>query len=129
MNEEIMNSLCNHPTPEQTIKVSNIGSSVLPNTFLRRQQLIGFLWQSLSYFEELKMSESGWKLCMEALASNAYISKEQAQFFCFLVIESYVKLRYNQDAAGNQEILRNFIRMWPKIQVAIRNSNFFLLSS
>lgn len=44
------------------------------------------------YFESLKNNPFGWKLCAETLLTDS-IKDESAIFFCFQVIEDYIKTR------------------------------------
>ncbi|XP_073229386.1 exportin-T-like [Porites lutea] len=45
---------------------------------------------ALQYFEQLKNSPDGWKLCGDALIRNFY-SDESVKFFCFQVLEHHIK--------------------------------------
>ncbi len=49
--------------------------------------------QVFEYFESLKNNPFGWKLCAETLLTDS-IKDESAIFFCFQVIEDYIKTRY-----------------------------------
>lgn len=48
--------------------------------------------QALAFFDRLKEDPNGWKICIEALA--AHDVEECREFFCFLVVENYIKFRY-----------------------------------
>ena len=50
------------------------------------------LLQALGFFERLKEDPNGWKICIEALAAAEV--EESREFFCFLVVENYIKFRY-----------------------------------
>jgi len=72
--------------------------------------------QTLNYFEELKNSESGWQLCVQALVNKTYAS-EEVQFFCLQVIEHLVKTRYINVLEEHKVILRDFLCSWSRSQV------------
>ena len=47
--------------------------------------------QAFDFFERLKESPTGWRICVENLAAGD--QDESREFFCLLVIESYIKTR------------------------------------
>ena len=49
--------------------------------------------QAVAYFEQLKQSDDGWKLCAEAVMQGMYES-DHVKFFCFQVLEHFIKTRY-----------------------------------
>jgi len=75
--------------------------------------------QTLNYFEELKNSETGWQLCVQAVSSETHSSPE-VQFFCFQVIEHFVKTRYLLSSSEHQNILKDFLCNWARMQVRSR---------
>ncbi|KAJ6219416.1 hypothetical protein RDWZM_005228 [Blomia tropicalis] len=62
----------------------------------------------LEYFDSLKNNPHGWKLCAETLLTDA-IKDESAIFFCFQVIEDYIKSRYVLDDEENRKALNHLI--------------------
>uniref|UniRef100_T1JL81 Exportin-T n=1 Tax=Strigamia maritima TaxID=126957 RepID=T1JL81_STRMM len=68
--------------------------------------------RALQYFESLKAAENGWQLCISALLSGSYGNEDQVKFFCFQVIEQFVKTRYERTDAGQQNYLREFLLQW-----------------
>lgn len=71
--------------------------------------------EALQYFEQLKNSEDGWKLCGDALVRNLY-SDETVKFFCFQVLEHYIKTRHATASPLNQCTARNILLTWLKNQ-------------
>ncbi|XP_015912211.2 exportin-T isoform X2 [Parasteatoda tepidariorum] len=71
--------------------------------------------QAIQYFEQLKDSEDGWKLCINFLTSD---NKQQdtVKFFCFQVISHYVKYKYSYAETGQQQIIREFLKHWIQLQ-------------
>lgn len=65
--------------------------------------------RALQYFEQLKNSVDGWKLCAEALTSGSYQGNDHVKFFCLQVVEFYLKTGYHQASAENQQYVRLFI--------------------
>ncbi|XP_046912928.2 exportin-T-like [Dermatophagoides farinae] len=62
----------------------------------------------LDYFQSLKCNPIGWKICAETLLTDS-INDEMGIFFCFQVIEDYIKSRYNTDSDDERIILKHFI--------------------
>lgn len=62
----------------------------------------------LDYFQSLKCNPIGWKICAETLLTDS-INDEMGIFFCFQVIEDYIKSRYNTDTDDERIILKHFI--------------------
>ncbi|KAI1301918.1 Exportin-T [Halotydeus destructor] len=67
--------------------------------------------EALNYYESLTSDPNGWKLCSTALVNEPNLNESRA-FFCLLVIENYVKTRYQSDTAENQAALRQFVFSW-----------------
>lgn len=57
----------------------------------------------LDYFQSLKSNPNGWTICMETLLSDTMIQDEMIIFFCFQVIEDYIKTRYNNHNNNNDQ--------------------------
>ncbi|ELU12326.1 hypothetical protein CAPTEDRAFT_150306 [Capitella teleta] len=73
--------------------------------------------RAMQYFEQLKSTTDGWKLCASALTSNAYDGQDHIKFFCFKVIEEYLKTSYvNSSAEGHTE-MKAFLRTFMDIQL------------
>jgi len=68
--------------------------------------------RAAQYFEQLKQSEEGWKLSINALATQAYAGNDHIRFFCFQVVEHYVKTRYPHASVDEQQLVRNFLITW-----------------
>lgn len=62
----------------------------------------------LSYFELLKRSDDGWKLCITAFTSGKYNS-DNVRFFFLQVLESYIHQRYHLAGTEDQQIVRAFL--------------------
>ncbi|KAF4520194.1 hypothetical protein B566_EDAN003907 [Ephemera danica] len=60
-------------------------------------------------------SEDGWKQCISLLSSNN-CQDERVKFFCFQVIEHFIKHRYSTTATENQLSMREFLCYWIQIQ-------------
>lgn len=69
----------------------------------------------LIYFEQLKESEDGWKQCVSLLTSNN-CQDERVKFFCFQVIEHFIKHHYSTTSTENQLSMREFLCYWIQIQ-------------
>ncbi|PFX29322.1 Exportin-T [Stylophora pistillata] len=70
---------------------------------------------TLQYFEQLKNSEDGWKLCGDALVRNLY-SDETVKFFCFQVLEHQIKTSHAAASPLNQCTARNILLTWLRNQ-------------
>ncbi|KAH3816261.1 exportin-T-like isoform X2 [Dreissena polymorpha] len=70
-------------------------------------------WQeqssALQYFEQLKQSADGWKLCAQAITEGSYEGNDHIKFFCLQVIEHYLRGRYLQSSQAEHELVRNLI--------------------
>ncbi|KAI7697392.1 Exportin-T [Sarcoptes scabiei] len=62
----------------------------------------------LEYFDTLKNDPNGWKICIEAIHSES-IKDENTMFFCFQVIENYIRSRYENDVDENRLIINRLI--------------------
>ncbi|XP_074646295.1 exportin-T-like [Tubulanus polymorphus] len=74
--------------------------------------------QALQYFEQLKESEKGWQLCANVLTSGMYMENDHVRFFCFQVIEHFIKTRYNSSTMAERELLKSFLMGWIQFQNA-----------
>lgn len=63
--------------------------------------------QALQYFERLKATENGWELCAEALLSGQYQRDDQVRYFCYQVIEHFVRTRY---AGGRNAVCHSVVK-------------------
>jgi len=64
------------------------------------------------YFEQLKTSDNGWELCANALNTGVYSSNDHVKFFCFQVVEFYLKERYARAGLEEQQKLKAFLMGW-----------------
>ncbi|CAG7834393.1 unnamed protein product [Allacma fusca] len=71
--------------------------------------------KALQYFEELKSSDLGWQMCVQAVTSRAY-TDDHIQFFCLQVIEHFAKFRYSTSQPQEQQILRDFLCQWTRFE-------------
>lgn len=67
------------------------------------------------YLEELKNSEWGWQMCLNALGSETN-QDNYLQFFGFQIVEHYVKTRYDSAGPTEQQQVRQFIRQWIELR-------------
>lgn len=70
---------------------------------------------ALHYFEQLKNSPDGWKLCGDALIRNL-CSDETAKFFCFQVLEHHIKTRHSSSSLVDQHTVREILLSWLRNQ-------------
>jgi len=70
---------------------------------------------ALQYFEQLKNSPEGWKLCGDALIRNLY-SDESVKFFCFQVLEHHIKTRHAAASPVDQQAVREILLTWLRNQ-------------
>ncbi|XP_013382049.1 exportin-T [Lingula anatina] len=64
---------------------------------------------TLQYFEQLKASEDGWRLCAASLTSGRYHSNDHIQFFCYQVIEHFLKTSYVSASPVVQRECKTFL--------------------
>ncbi|XP_062575597.1 exportin-T-like isoform X1 [Saccostrea cucullata] len=65
--------------------------------------------RALQYFEQLKTSGDGWKLCAAAFTNGSYFGNDHVRFFCLQVIEHYLKVGYREAGIEEQQNVRNLI--------------------
>ena len=66
--------------------------------------------RTLAYFEQLKSSADGWKICGQAvLQGNA---SDHSKFFCFQVLEHHAKKSYNSMPESDQQLLKQMLMSW-----------------
>ena len=70
----------------------------------------------MDYYGALKTSEDGWRNCI-ALLLDGGMEDDHVKFFCFEVIEFYIKSTYNDAGPGNQDYIKQFLIKWTQIQV------------
>lgn len=70
---------------------------------------------ALQYFEQLKNSSDGWKLCGDALIRNLY-SDETVKFFCFQVLEHHIRTRHVASGPVDQQTIREILLNWLRNQ-------------
>ncbi|XP_021954226.1 exportin-T isoform X2 [Folsomia candida] len=73
--------------------------------------------KAINYFEQLKLSDTGWQLCVQYLSTTGKTVDSETQFFCLQVIENFVKTRYLASSTEHQNILKNFLFRWTGMQV------------
>ncbi|XP_032241987.2 exportin-T isoform X1 [Nematostella vectensis] len=78
--------------------------------------------QTLQYFEQLKESPDGWKLCGNALI-HGINSDDNTKFFCFQVLEHHVRTRHASESLVNQQSLREILMTWLQAQCSGRTSD------
>lgn len=79
--------------------------------------------RALKYFEELKNSDAGWQICIGALTSGIYERDDHVLFFCFQVLEHFIKTRYHEVDTHHQQFLRKFLSEWIQIQSCRANTD------
>ncbi|GAB6029893.1 hypothetical protein CHUAL_005594 [Chamberlinius hualienensis] len=72
------------------------------------------------YFESLKAREDGWRLCITTLLSDD-LQSDYDQFFCFQVLEYFVKSHYANCDNSQQQFLRQFYCFWIQKRVSSGN--------
>ncbi|CAH3184242.1 unnamed protein product, partial [Porites lobata] len=84
---------------------------------------------ALQYFEQLKNSPDGWKLCGDALIRNLY-SDESVKFFCFTIqyntiqlLEHHIKTRHVSSNLVDQQALREILLTWLRNQCCTESDN------
>ncbi|WAR26687.1 XPOT-like protein [Mya arenaria] len=80
--------------------------------------------RALEYFEHLKSSENGWKLCAQALTTSQGYWDDYVKFFCLQVIEAYLKDRYRKCSNGDCELVRSLVASLLEIQGTKPDKNF-----
>lgn len=65
--------------------------------------------RALQYFEQLKSSPDGWKLCAATFSNGNYFGNDQVRFFCLQVIEHYLRYRYREADIDDQQSVRSLI--------------------
>ncbi|XP_028410861.1 exportin-T-like [Dendronephthya gigantea] len=67
--------------------------------------------RTLAYFEQLKNSVDGWKVCGQALLQgNA--SNDHSKFFCFQVLEHCAKKSFKGMTESDQQSLKQMLMSW-----------------
>jgi hypothetical protein len=74
--------------------------------------------QALARLEQLKNSEAGWQFCMSTLTGGV-TQHNHLKFFCFQVVEHYIKNRYNSENLADRQRVREFLSCWIQLQVSI----------
>lgn len=84
--------------------------------------------RAAQYFEELKESSNGWQMCMNALVTNSYAGNDHVRFFCFQVIEHYLKTRYVGASVTEQLQVRSYLMSWIRdlINGVVEEKSFIL---
>jgi len=75
--------------------------------------------QALARLEQLKNSEAGWQFCMSTLTSGM-TQHNHLRFFCFQVVEHYIKNHYNNENLADQQRVREFLSCWIQLQVSVK---------
>lgn len=70
---------------------------------------------ALARLEQLKNSEAGWQFCMSTLMSGM-TQHNHLRFFCFQVVEHYIKNHYNNENLADQQRVREFLSCWIQLQ-------------
>ncbi|XP_021920575.1 exportin-T-like [Zootermopsis nevadensis] len=70
---------------------------------------------ALAYLEQLKNSETGWQFCMSTL-TRGMTQDNQLRFFCFQVVEHYIRNHYNNENLADQQRVREFLSRWIQLQ-------------
>ncbi|XP_072181720.1 exportin-T-like [Diadema setosum] len=71
--------------------------------------------RALAYFEQLKQSDNGWKLCAEAITQGVY-ENDHIKFFCFQVLEHFINERYATADPSDQQLLKQTLMTWLHVQ-------------
>ncbi|XP_064632186.1 exportin-T-like [Lineus longissimus] len=72
--------------------------------------------RACQYFEQLKAADTGWQLCANVLANGMYQNNDHVKFFCFQVIEHFLKTRYMRSSAIEQQQIKSFLMTWLQVQ-------------
>ncbi|KAL4226182.1 hypothetical protein ACF0H5_014168 [Mactra antiquata] len=80
--------------------------------------------QALHYFEQLKQSPDGWKLCAQALTSGSYEGNDNVKFFCLIVIEAYLRTRYKESNQEGHELIKSLIGSLLHVQAQKQDKGF-----
>lgn len=67
--------------------------------------------RALAYFEEIKQSSDGWKLCADAILQKRY-DDDHIKFFCFQVLEHFIKAKYSTASQEDRQSIRNVLVTW-----------------
>ncbi|XP_031566606.1 exportin-T-like isoform X2 [Actinia tenebrosa] len=67
--------------------------------------------KTLQYFEQLKNSPEGWRICGDALIRGIY-SDDNVKFFCFQVLEHHIRTRHGISELPAQQALRKILMTW-----------------
>lgn len=70
---------------------------------------------ALAYLEQLKNSEAGWQFCMNTL-TRGMNQNNHLRFFCFQVVEHYIRNHYNHENLADQQRVREFLSCWIQLQ-------------
>lgn len=82
--------------------------------------------RALAYFEQLKQSDNGWKLCAEAITQGVY-ENDHIKFFCFQVLEHFINERYVTADPADQQLLKQTLMTWLHVQtVATQEEKSFV---
>ncbi|XP_056000713.1 exportin-T-like isoform X2 [Ostrea edulis] len=65
--------------------------------------------RALQYFEQLKSSRDGWKLCAATFTNGNYFGNDHVRFFCLQVIGHYLKSGYREASIEDQQSVRSLI--------------------
>lgn len=80
--------------------------------------------RTLEYFEQLKNSANGWKLCAQVLTSGTYNGNDHVKFFCLQVIEFYLRSRYAESGIEDHNLVKDLIARLLQMQVQNQDKSF-----
>ncbi|XP_065576807.1 exportin-T-like [Artemia franciscana] len=80
----------------------------------------------LSYFEEVKGSDTGWQLAITELTRTADNLSDHTKFFWWQIVENFVKTRYTQMDSASL-LMRNFLFQWlHNMSISAKEESSFL---
>ncbi|XP_070558298.1 exportin-T-like isoform X2 [Ptychodera flava] len=71
--------------------------------------------RAMAYFEQMKQMEDGWQICGSALTQGLY-EDDHVKFFCFQILEHFIKTRYRTVPSAQQTQLREMLLRWLQVQ-------------
>ncbi|XP_077981134.1 exportin-T-like [Glandiceps talaboti] len=77
--------------------------------------------RALAYFEQMKQTEDGWRICGTALTQGVH-HDDHVKFFCFQILEHFIRSRYRTEDPAHQTQLKEMLLQWLQQQCVSEKS-------
>ncbi|XP_041348237.1 LOW QUALITY PROTEIN: exportin-T-like [Gigantopelta aegis] len=79
--------------------------------------------RAVEYFEQLKISPDGWKLCAQAFTSGVYHGDDHIEFFFLQVVEHYLKTSYPHSSNEDHSNIKTLVMACLQLEGSEVSSN------